>query len=146
MSVIRMQVSPPRHAPNFRRRFIGFVICFFPAMPLLASIGVGLLLRTSPTSGLGFAWMLIALTVGLLNFYLSFIRPLLLYWRCGSSEQYRHVTGIPLVGTIVVVIGGLFGFGSVLTACVGLAALLLNTGGSFWLLLATWKDSSFWDA
>ena len=83
---------------------------------------------------------------GLLNFYLSFVRPALFRWRYGSLEQYRHVSGFPMVGTILVVVGGLLGFGSVVTASFGLSAMLLDTGGSFWFLLATWNDSSFWDA
>jgi hypothetical protein len=83
--------------------------------------------------------------VGLVNLYLSFVRPVLFCWRHGSLEQYRFVSGIPGVGTILVVVGGLLGFGSVATASVGLAAILLDTGGSIWFLLATWNDSSFWD-
>jgi hypothetical protein len=84
--------------------------------------------------------------LGLFNFYLSFVRPVLFRWRYGSLEQYRFVSGVPGVGTILVVIGGLLGFGSVVTASVGLAAMLLDTGSSIWFLLATWNDSSFWDA
>jgi hypothetical protein len=84
--------------------------------------------------------------VGLLNFYLSFVRPVLFRWRSGSLEPYRHVSGFPIVGTILVVVGGLMGFGSVVTAFVGLLAISLDTGSSIWFLLATWKDSSFWDA
>jgi hypothetical protein len=82
--------------------------------------------------------------VGLLNFYLSFVRPVLFRWRDGSLEPYRHVSGYPIVGTILVVVGGLLGFGSVVTASVGLVAMSLDTGSSIWSLLA--KDSSFWDA
>jgi hypothetical protein len=84
--------------------------------------------------------------VGLLNFYLSFVRPVLFRWRYGSLEPYRHVSGFPIVGTVLVVVGGLLGFGSVVTASVGLVALSLDTGSSIWFVLATWKDSSFWDA
>ena len=83
---------------------------------------------------------------GLLNFYLSCVRPALFRWRYGSLEQYRHVSGIPMVGTILVVVGGLLGFGSVVTASVGVVAMSLDTGSSTWFVLATWKDSSFWDA
>ena len=40
----------------------------------------------------------------------------------------------------------LLGFESLVTASAGLAAISLDTGGAFWFLLATWKDSSLWDA
>ncbi len=112
-------------------------------MLLLASLAFGLLRQRSPTSGLG--WTLAALMLGLFNSYLSFVWPHVFRWRHGSLEQYRHVSGVPGLGTILVVVGGLLGFGSVVTASVGLAAILLDTGGSFWFLLTTWKDSSFWD-
>jgi hypothetical protein len=84
--------------------------------------------------------------LGFFNSYLTFIRPLLFRWRYGSLDQYRHVSGFPMFGTILISIGGLLGFGAVVTAFLGLAAWLLDTGGSFWFLLATWGDSSLWDA
>jgi hypothetical protein len=143
LNVNPMRELPPRHAPNYRRRFIGLVVCFSPAILLLASLALGLLRQRSPTSGLG--WTLAALMLGLFNSYQSFIRPLLFRWQYGSLEQYRHVSGFPVFGTILVLVGGLLGFGSAVTASTGLAAMLLDTGGSFWFLLATWKDSSFWD-
>ena len=139
-----MQEPPPRHAPNFRRRSIGLVICVSPVILLLASITFGLMRPRSPTSGLG--WTFAALMFGLLNFYLSFVRPAVFRWRYGSLEQYRFVSGFPMVGTILVLVGGLLGFGSVVTASVGLVAMSLDTGSSIWFVLATWKDSSFWDA
>jgi hypothetical protein len=135
--------SPPQ-APNYRRRLIGLVICFAPVMLLLVSMALGVLRPRSTTSGLG--WTIAALILGLFNFYLSFVRPVIFRWRHGSLEQYRFVSAVPVVGTILVVAGGLLSFGSVVTAAVGLAAMLLDTGSSFWFLLATWNDSSFWDA
>jgi hypothetical protein len=144
LDVNPMQQPPPRHALNYRRRFIGLVICLSPALLLLVSLALGLSRQRNPTSGLG--WTLAALLIGLFNSFLSWLRPLLFRWRSGSPEPYRHVSGLPGFGTLLVLVGGLLGFGAAVTAAVGLAAILLDTGGSLWFLLATWKDSSFWDA
>ncbi len=96
------------------------------------------------TSGVG--WTFAAAVLGLFNFHLSFVRPLLFRWRYGSLAKYRHVSGFPVFGTLLVLVGGLLGFGAVITASVGLTAMLLDTGGPPWFLLTTWKDTSFWDA
>lgn len=87
-----------------------------------------------------------ALLVAMLNFYLSSIRPLLLIRRHGSLEGIPHVSGFPLAGTVLVLLGGLFGFGAWGTALFGLLALVLDTGGLPWFLISTWGDSSMWDA
>jgi hypothetical protein len=58
---------------------------------------------------------------------------------------YRHTSGLPLVGTGLVVIGGLVGLGDWVAAVLGLIALAIDTGGSVWFLVATWRDASFWD-
>ena len=139
-----MQERSPRHVLNYRRRFIGLVVCLAPVLLLVASLAFGLSWQRSLTSGLG--WTFAAAVLGLFNFHLSFVRPLLFRWRYGSLEQYRHVSGVPVFGTLLVLVGGLLGFGAVITASVGLVAILLDTGSPFWFLLATWKDSSFWDA
>ena len=65
--------------------------------------------------------------------------------RHGSIDSYRQVSGIPLVCTLLVVVGGILGFGGVAVALAGIAVMLVDTGGSLWFLLATWRDSSFWD-
>jgi hypothetical protein len=143
VNVNRLDGQTPRHTPNYGRRLIGVLICLAPGILLLASLGLGLLKQGSRTTGLG--WMCVALMFGLCNSYLPFIRPRLFRWRNGSLEQYRHASAIPVFGTILVLVGGLLGFGAVVTACAGLAAILLDTGGSFWFLLATWNDLSLWD-
>ena len=80
-----------------------------------------------------------------LNFYLSFVRPYLFRVRRGSMDGYRFVSDVPIVGSILVVLGALFGFGAVGTALIGIIVFLLDTGGSGWFVIATWKDKSLWD-
>jgi hypothetical protein len=79
------------------------------------------------------------------NFYLSVVRPAVFYRFRGSNARCRDVSGIPIVGTLLVVMGTVSGFGGVVSAVVGISVMLLDTGGSCWFLLATWKDASFWD-
>lgn len=93
----------------------------------------------------GLTLMIFALTIGALNFYLSFVRGLLHHRATGAPDRYRHVSGLPMVGTLLVVAGGLIGFGSAICAALGLLAVGIDTGGSVWFLLATWKDAPLWD-
>jgi hypothetical protein len=53
---------------------------------------------------------------------------------------------MPLLGTLLVVLGGLVGLADWRSAAVGLVALVLDIGGLPWFLLATWRDRSFWGA
>ncbi len=89
--------------------------------------------------------MFVALVIGGLNFYLSFLRGLLYQRRKGSLDEYKHVSGLPMIGSLLVVVGAVLAFGSTLAAGLGLVAVAIDTGGSVWFLIATWKDSSFWD-
>jgi len=83
--------------------------------------------------------------VPLINFHLAFIRPWLHIRRHGSMEGLRNVSGIPLIGTLLVVLGGISGFGDWRAATIGLIALAIDTGGLPWFLIAAWRDQSFWD-
>jgi hypothetical protein len=100
----------------------------------------------SPRHSFAFIWLALgAMFVALVNFYLSFVRPWLLVGSQGSLEGVRHVSGIPLVGTILAMIGGVLGFSASGTAFVGLVAMTLDTGGAPWFLISTWHQSALWD-
>jgi hypothetical protein len=45
----------------------------------------------------------------------------------------------------LVLAGGIVGFGALSAVALGLAATLVDTGGSPWFLVATWRDQSLWD-
>ena len=122
---------------------MGLALCLSPLLLLVASLTYGLLGQRSTAAGLG--WMIAAGLVAAFNFYLSAVLPAIFYLRHGSMESYRFVSGIPLVGTLLVVVGGILGFGEVVWALVGIAVVLLDTCGSFWFLIATWKDTGMWD-
>ncbi|CAN5394180.1 hypothetical protein BH09MYX1_BH09MYX1_60280 [soil metagenome] len=63
----------------------------------------------------------------------------------GGLRGYRHVSGVPGIGSLLVVLGTVVGYGSVVCSIVGLIAVLADTGGSLWFLIATWHDGSMWD-
>jgi hypothetical protein len=137
----RADNRPPR--TNYLRRGVGVLICFSPIGLALGSLVYGLICENRSTSGL---WLALAgLALGLLNMHLSFGRPMLYQWRHGSIQGYRHESGLPGIGTLGLVLAVSVGFGSVYTALVALAGLLVDTGGLPWFLIATWRDRSLWD-
>ena len=137
-------VEPSAYKTNYVRRGIGILVGGSPVLLLGASA-----VRTVTTGGhastAGLAVLLVGLAIAALNFYLSFIRPRLFYRAHGSLDTYKFVSGIPIIGTVVVVVGTVLGFGTLLCTALGLLAVVLDTGGSVWLLAATWRDSSLWD-
>jgi hypothetical protein len=131
-------------SPNYFRRAIGIIICTAPLALLITSICYGLT-QERGTRITGIVFVGLSVLIGAFNWYFSFIRPHLYQIKQGSMNGYRFVSGIPIVGTIFVMIGGTDGFGSLPTALLGLIAVILDTGGLLWFLFATWQDSSFWD-
>jgi hypothetical protein len=93
----------------------------------------------------GTALTLPAVAIGALNFHLSFVRPILHTRVGGSLEGYKHVSGLPMIGSFLVVAGGLLGFGSRLCAGLGFLALAVDTGGCLWLLITLWRNPSLLD-
>jgi hypothetical protein len=129
---------------SFIRRAVGVVVALAPVVLLVASL-VSALTCGKERHPSGLAVVLFALVIGALNFYLSFVRGLRYRRATGSLDAYRHVSGLPMVGTVAVVVGTLLGFGSALCAALGLLAVGIDTGGSVWFLIATWRDASLWD-
>ena len=90
-------------------------------------------MRRHDNHAIGLVVMCVALAIAGLNFGLTLRR--------GD----KHVSGVPVIGSVLVVIATMIGFGSALCAALGLLAVALDTGGSVWFLIATWNDSSLWD-
>jgi hypothetical protein len=128
---------------NRKRRAIGVLVCLFSLGLLVASLVAGIIRDQDKYSGIW--WIVAASAVASLNFFLSYVRPLFYRWRSGSWTGYAHISGIPAVGTLFVLIGGIVGFGAWVSAVIGIAASLLDTGGLPWFLVSTWKDSALWD-
>jgi hypothetical protein len=140
---VTTQPNHPR--TNFNRRTFGVIVAFLPLALLIASLASGIIKGQQPMfRGVGF--MIGAAALASLNCYLSFVRP---YWfrlRHGSLEGFRNVSGIPIIGTVLGFVGTVFGFGAIGSALIGIAAFVLDTGGSGWFVIATWRDRSLWDA
>lgn len=140
---MRKNENDPR--PNYLRRTFGALLCLSPLGIASVSLGWGMVhLHTAHlfVIGVSLGLMTLAVLVSAMNFYLSFIRPA----RFQHKPDYHFVSGIPMVGSLLVTAGSLIGFGSVIQAMVGIVALLIDTGGSVWFLIATWRDTGFWDA
>lgn len=142
------------HAPqkwNYRRRAIGIGICL-----ALFAVPVGSLCVEQPafevapvmrlvSSASGLTCALFGLFIVALNAHLLIFRPLLYRRRHGSYEGMRNISGAPVIGTFAVLMGCLLGCGHWPTAVIGLCVLALDLGGLPWYVIATWRDSSFWD-
>jgi hypothetical protein len=129
---------------NHARRSFGVVLALLPLALLFSSIIVGIT-RTQHSHFAAVGVMIAAAVVAAINFYLSFIRPRVFSLRHGSMDGYRYVSGIPFIGTLLLSIGAMLGFGSIGSALIGIGAFALDTGGSVWFVIATWRDRSFWD-
>ena len=137
-----MSVELPK---NYIRRTIGVLICFIPIVLLVSSVIYSIIgIAQRPFASIGF--MIAALFVAVFNLYLSFICPWWRYRKHGSLAAIQHASVAPLVGTLLVILGGIFGFGAIGSAMVGLLAVVLDIGGLPWFLVCTWRDSSVWDA
>src|SRR5262249_36295614 len=97
------------------------------------------------SSAWGIGVALLAILIAGLNFYLAVIRPLMYLWRRGSSDGYRNISVIPVVGSVLLVAGLIVGFGDWRVALSGVITGALDVGGLPWFLLMTWRDQSFWD-
>ena len=135
---------------NFKRitryflKLVGFIFFFTPILFLILSLLGGLC--GDPEHFIApLAIMLVALAVASLNFYLSFFRPKFYIRNHGSLDGYQYVSGIPGIGTLLIIAGGIYGFGSVIIAVIGLFALSIDVGGLPWFLIAIWKDRSLWN-
>jgi hypothetical protein len=121
-----MQASAnPKTPANIPRRALGLTLCFAPLAALLASLVVGITHpQNSRFAGAGF--MIAAAVIALLN-------------------AVTRSSVIPILGTILLSIGVLDGFGATGSALIGLAVFALDTGGSGWFVLSTWHDRGLWD-
>lgn len=129
---------------NALRRTFGVILCTLPLTLAAASIAAGVFSHAPLFRGISF--ITVAMMIAILNFYLSFGRPIINSFMNSPQVAYHYVSGLPVVGTTLVIVGLLFGFGAIGTATLAAFATALDTGGSVWFLLATWKDTTFWDS
>src|SRR5690349_19056289 len=82
----------------------------------------------------GFAIFGLGALVVWINFYTSFVRYPLHRLRGGTREDFRWVSGLPLVGSILLCLSTMF-FGRSPVSWIALAIALLDTGGVLGVVL-----------
>jgi hypothetical protein len=82
--------------------------------------------------------------IAMLNAFLSFGRRLILQFRGIPPEEQRHVSGFPMLGSLVLMLSAIPFFPQVWPSIVVTVLLLLDTGGPLWFLISTWHDVSLW--
>jgi hypothetical protein len=129
---------------NYVRRGIGVLICGSPIWLAVVS-GVMSFYHSRPIAG---GWNYFFILAGLIapfNLYLSFIRPWLYRWKHQSMEGYRFISGIPGIGTILVILGLLACFQDLPSAIIGVVITIFDCGGLPWFLVFTWRQKDMWD-
>ncbi len=81
--------------------------------------------------------------VCLLNFYTSFLRFPIHRLRGGSEEDYKFVSGIPLVGVLVLLGMALLPINTYITLA-SIALIVMDTGSVTWFVISIWGDDSMW--
>lgn len=125
------------------RRLFWASVAFSPLAVAIASVVFGTD-KPKHANFFGIGFVAVGALVAAINFYLSFIRFPLYIARHHSKKGFQFVSGIPMIGSICIISGVLSAFGSVDIALVGVAAFVLDTGGSGWFIVSTWRDGSLW--
>ena len=127
---------------GYFRRGLGILLFVIPFALASASVIVH---PFSPYRIVAVAIGCLALMISILNFWLSFLRPLLWERKHRGTKDYRYVSGLPAIGTILAVVTVLVGFGHPTPAIIAFVVLLIDSGGLPWFVVWTWRDCSLWD-
>ena len=128
----------------YLRRFIATLILTAPLS--LAALSALSGANESASASLSATLLItVAFAIAVLNAYLAFVRPWL-HSRAhnGSMADFKHISGLPLVGSISGAIAVLLSWGHTPTAACAALATLLDTSGGFAYLIITWRDQSLW--
>jgi hypothetical protein len=134
-------------------RLIWIIIALAP-FALTLAVGVSgfraydLIPESSPLANvlpiIGYVLYVISSLACVLNFYLSFVRYPLHRWRFGEAK-YHGVSGVPLFGTLLVMLGLPVMPHAIWPVALCFVLLLVDTGGPLWFVKSVWRDSSFWE-
>lgn len=102
-------------------------------LPVALHVGSAMSSHRGKLVLIGEALAMVAMTLGALDFYVTFIR-----------RKTPRVSPAPFVGVILVVAAGALAFGDRATAVFAIFAYLIDTGGPPWFIAATWRDRSMW--
>jgi hypothetical protein len=127
---------------SYMKRSLGLLTAVTPFAFAAASI----ILKTSPfLPRIAWGFLILSMLIGVLNFYLSFLRPLFWQKKHGSMRDYRFISGLPVIATLGACVAILTGFGSAIIAGLAIVVLAIDAGGFPWFVAATWSDQSLWD-
>jgi hypothetical protein len=73
------------------------------------------------------------------------IHPLIYKLRHGSMDGYKHDSGIPLVGTLLILFYSIIKFPQAEMSIYLTIFLLADMTGPLWFVIFTWKDKSLWE-
>ncbi len=130
---------------NYLKRSLGVAFAALPALPLLSALMQPQQIDVRDTAFV-VAPLVLAAAFAFPNFHLSFVRPWLYRRRHGSFVDYKFVSGIPMLGTLCASVAAYFGWGSILCGALILIITLIDTLSPPWFVIATWRDTSLWDA
>jgi hypothetical protein len=140
---------PSRHMPDVNhqkmiKKLIGIVIGLLPFGILGAIAYSDDFPITNTLTWLGYLLLVLGAFISFLNFYLSFIRVPLFRKMHPKAPDPKYVSGIPLFGALAPIALSILNKSPILFIIVFLT-LLADTGGIQWLVIAVWKDESFWN-
>ena len=134
------KIRPPTSGEQIR--FATFAVILGLALPaLLVASLLAAWWKNGPVAHPWQSWMLAVIFApgalfALLNFFFSFVRyPL---HRCfgRSRETYRHLSGLPGVGTVATALATCAAWGDARAVIVAAALCVLDTGGMPWFMIS----------
>jgi hypothetical protein len=91
----------------------------------------------------GYGIFVLGAIVSVANMYTSFLRYPVHLVLGKSRDSYKYVSGLPLIGGLVLIGAWLLPPSLWLSLATALL-MLLDTGGIFWVVVTVWSDPSFW--
>jgi len=85
---------------------------------------------------IGHVLMALGGLICLANAYLSFVRYGVHRLRGGIRETYRHVSSVPLVGSVLVAVALIGLWNSMPARIIGLVIMAIDTGGLHWFAIS----------
>jgi hypothetical protein len=79
----------------------------------------------------------------LLNFYLSFLRYPIHRLSGGSKQEYKWVSGAPVLGSLLVGLSLIFHYATNWMLISGAALIFIDTGGLHWFLVTMFYYGTF---
>lgn len=90
----------------------------------------------------GYSVFMLGAVISIVNFYTSYLRYSVHRLLGKSKDSYKHVSGLPLLGGLVLIGAWLLPQNLWLSLATAVI-MLLDTGSISWFVVMVWPDSSF---